>query len=90
MSTKPEEFWMELNNALVEANCMNIGDADFISWFQKAELVSDEPATITISLPEKFLCVEVKKRFEQKMLECAQAIDPGKSRVDIILMRGAA
>jgi hypothetical protein len=27
MSTKPEEFWMELNNALVEANCMNIGDA---------------------------------------------------------------
>jgi hypothetical protein len=27
MSTKPEEFWMELNNALVEANCLSIGDA---------------------------------------------------------------
>ena len=27
MSTRTKDFWTELNNALVEANCMNIRDA---------------------------------------------------------------
>jgi hypothetical protein len=27
MSPRTKEFWTELNNALVEANCMNIRDA---------------------------------------------------------------
>lgn len=61
-----------------------IGADVYKSWLSDASVVDDTDTTITIALPSSYLADTVRQRFDDVLLQSAQAIDPKKVRIDII------
>jgi helix-turn-helix protein/DnaA-like protein len=60
------------------------GEAEFRSWFASAQIVSDTPECLTISLPTQFLVSQVRNRYGDMLLRWVQLIDGHKTRVEIV------
>ena len=61
------------------------GEGEFKSWFGLAMIAANSPDCLSISLPTRFKVSEVQKRYGDKLLRWVRIIDPGKTRVDVVL-----
>jgi AraC-like DNA-binding protein len=61
------------------------GEPEFKSCFGLATIAADSPDCLSISLPTRFTVSEVQKRYSDKLPRWVRMIDPGKTRVDIVL-----
>ena len=48
-------------------------------------IASDTPDCLSICLPTRFVLSEVKKRYGDRLLRWVRMVDPGKTRVDLLL-----